>query len=114
METVLITITETLPVALEAELELASDFARASKAKATQMAYSSDFRIFEPGAASAVCAFLAAQAGLGKWASTLGRRLASIKYFCDEPNSEPQRRWHRFRLRPAPIFRGKPEDHGRP
>ena len=32
METALITITETLPVALEAELELASDFARASKA----------------------------------------------------------------------------------
>jgi hypothetical protein len=36
-----------LPVAFEAELELASDFARASKAKATQQAYSSDFRIFD-------------------------------------------------------------------
>ncbi len=36
-----------LPVAFEAELTLASDFARASKAKATQAAYSSDFRIFE-------------------------------------------------------------------
>jgi hypothetical protein len=47
VETALITITETLPVALKAELELASDFARASKAKATQVAYCSDFRIFE-------------------------------------------------------------------
>ena len=81
-----------LPVAFEAELELASDFARASKAKATQEAYCSDFRIFEswcrqrglsalPAAPATVCAFLAAQAGLGKRASTLGRRLAAISYF---------------------------------
>jgi site-specific recombinase XerD len=81
-----------LPVAFEAELELASDFARASKAKATQDAYASDFRIFEawcrqrglsalPAAPATVAGFLAAQAALGKRASTLGRRLASIKYF---------------------------------
>jgi hypothetical protein len=36
-----------LPVAFEAELELASDFAKASKSKATLQAYGSDFRIFE-------------------------------------------------------------------
>jgi site-specific recombinase XerD len=81
-----------LPVEFEAELMLASDFARASKAKATQAAYSSDFRIFEswcrgrglnalPASAESVAAFLAAQASLGRKSSTLGRRLAAIKYF---------------------------------
>jgi hypothetical protein len=35
-----------LPAELTAALELAADFARASKAKATQEAYGSDFRIF--------------------------------------------------------------------
>jgi hypothetical protein len=43
-----------LPVAFEEELQLASDFAKASKAKATQEAYSSDFRIFDRGAGRAV------------------------------------------------------------
>ena len=81
-----------LPVAFEAELELAADFAKASKSPATIAAYQSDFRIFEswcrarglnalPATPSTVCAFLAAQAGLGKRASTLGRRLAAIRYF---------------------------------
>jgi site-specific recombinase XerD len=80
-----------LPVAFEAELELAADFAKASKAKATIAAYESDFRIFEswcrarglsalPATPSTVCAFLAAQAGLGRRASTLGRRLAAVRY----------------------------------
>jgi hypothetical protein len=36
-----------LPSELTATLKLAADFARASKAKATQEAYGSDFRIFE-------------------------------------------------------------------
>ena len=36
-----------LPIAYVAELELASDFAKASKSKATLAAYGSDFRIFE-------------------------------------------------------------------
>jgi hypothetical protein len=87
METALVVAEQpALPVLLEAELELGSDFARASKAKATQAAYASDFRIFEawcherglsalPAAPATVCAFLAAQAGLGKRASTLGRHL---------------------------------------
>ena len=42
-----------LPIAYVAELELASDFAKASKSKATLAAYGSDFRIFEHGAAGA-------------------------------------------------------------
>src|SRR5262249_22648455 len=36
-----------LPVELTATLELAADFAKASKSQATQAAYASDFRIFE-------------------------------------------------------------------
>jgi Phage integrase, N-terminal SAM-like domain len=81
-----------LPVELTATLELAADFAKASKAKATQEAYGSDFRIFEawcrarglsalPATAASLCAFLADQAALGKRASTLGRRLAAVRYF---------------------------------
>jgi site-specific recombinase XerD len=81
-----------LPAELTATLELAAYFARASKAKATQAAYESDFRIFEswcgprglsplPATSESLCAFLADQASLGKRASTLGRRLAAIRYF---------------------------------
>jgi site-specific recombinase XerD len=80
-----------LPVAYVAELELASDFAKASKAKSTLQAYGSDFRIFEgwcrgrgltalPATCEAVCGFLAQQAQAGKRASTLQRRLAAIGY----------------------------------
>jgi site-specific recombinase XerD len=90
----------TLPAVFTEELELAHDFAKASKAPATKAAYDSDFRIFDawcrarglnalPAAPSTVCAFLAAQAGLGKRASTLGRRLAAIGYIhklAGEPN----------------------------
>jgi hypothetical protein len=43
----LVTISPALPVELTDALELAADFARASKAKATQQAYASDFKIFE-------------------------------------------------------------------
>jgi site-specific recombinase XerD len=81
-----------LPVEFTEALELASDFARASKAKATQEAYGSDFRIFEswcrarglsalPAAPESLCAFLADEASAGRRASTLGRRLAAIRYF---------------------------------
>jgi site-specific recombinase XerD len=81
-----------LPAELTTTLELAADFARASKAKGTQEAYGSDFRIFEswcrprglsalPATAESLCAFLADQATLGKRASTLGRRLAAVRYF---------------------------------
>jgi site-specific recombinase XerD len=89
-----------LPIAYVAELELASDFAKASKSKATLAAYGSDFRIFEsycrergfsalPASSESVVAFLAAQATAGKRASTLQRRLAAIGYMhkvADVPN----------------------------
>jgi site-specific recombinase XerD len=81
-----------LPAALAAPLRLAADFAKASKAPATQAAYGSDFRIFEdwcaarglsalPATAAALCGFLADETVAGKRASTLGRRLAAIPYF---------------------------------
>jgi hypothetical protein len=81
-----------LPAGLTATLELAADFAKASKAKATQDAYASDFRIFEswcrprglralPATAESLCAFLADEASAGRRASTLGRRSAAIRYF---------------------------------
>ena len=81
-----------LPVELTATLELAADFAKNSKAKATQEAYASDWRIFEawcqarslnalPASAESLCAFLADEASAGRRASTLGRRLAAIRYF---------------------------------
>src|ERR1700726_799258 len=80
-----------LPVVFEAELELASDFAKASKSAATLKAYGTDFSIFEAwcrgrglnallARCKAVVAFFAAQAGAGKPASTLQRRLAAIAY----------------------------------
>jgi site-specific recombinase XerD len=81
-----------LPAELTATLELAADFARASKSKATLAAYVSDWRIFDawcgrrgltalPATPAAVCGFLADEAAAGKRASTLGRRLAAIRYF---------------------------------
>jgi hypothetical protein len=81
-----------LPAELTATLELAADFAKASKAPATQAAYSSDWTIFEPwcrergicalpASPESLCAFLADQCSIGKRASTLGRRLAAIRYF---------------------------------
>jgi site-specific recombinase XerD len=81
-----------LPAELTATLQIAADFARACKAPATQEAYGSDFRIFEswcrprglsalPATVESLCAFLAEQATLGKRASTLGRRLAAVRYF---------------------------------
>ena len=81
-----------LPAELTATLELAAYFAKASKGPATQAAYASDFRIFDswcrarvlsalPASAATVAAFLADEATAGKRASTLGRRLAAIRYF---------------------------------
>jgi site-specific recombinase XerD len=80
-----------LLVVVEHELRFASDFAEAKKSPCTLEAYKSDMAIFAgwcgersvaawPASADTVAAFLAAQAGLGKRASTLSRRIAAIKY----------------------------------
>jgi len=82
----------TLP-ALQIDLGLAMDFARASKSKATLAAYASDWREFEmwcedrripPLGATpeAIASFIASQAQDGKKPSTLSRRLAAIRFRC--------------------------------
>ncbi|MFG4657116.1 site-specific integrase, partial [Acinetobacter baumannii] len=66
-------------------------YQRASKADATVKAYTSDARVFQdwcaqygirslPATPEAVAAFLVAEAEDGRAASTLGRRVAAIRY----------------------------------
>jgi site-specific recombinase XerD len=73
------------------ELERAVDLARQEKAEATRRAYRSDFEIFRqwcnarqtsalPASAESVAAFLAHEVESSKRASTIGRRLAAIRY----------------------------------
>src|ERR1700737_1060731 len=79
-----------LPAALGPDLSAAIDLAKAEKAASTRKAYGTDFRIFKewcdargvpalPAAPETVAAYLAAQASSSK-ASTLGRRVAAIRY----------------------------------
>jgi site-specific recombinase XerD len=79
-----------LPAALGADLTAAVDLAKAEKALSTRIAYNTDFRLFKewciakrvsplPAARETVAAYLAAQAGTLK-PSTLGRRVAAIRY----------------------------------
>jgi hypothetical protein len=78
-------------VTLRDALDSAADLARAEKATATKRAYGSDFAIFRawcadqglsalPADPAAVAAFIAAEAGRGVKCSTLGRRIAGIRY----------------------------------
>jgi site-specific recombinase XerD len=80
-----------LVVSHNESLDLADDFARASKSPATQRAYRSDGEIFIgwcqarrlaslPAASDTVAAFLADQAATGARPSTLSRRLAAIRF----------------------------------
>src|SRR6266851_7051384 len=77
-------------VALGADLTAALDLAKAEKAPSTRKAYKTDFRMFRewcdgrgvsalPAAPETVAAYLAAHASTSK-ASTLGRRVAAIRY----------------------------------
>jgi site-specific recombinase XerD len=77
--------------ALMPDLRRAGELAREEKALATGRAYSNDFRVFEawcqgrgvsalPAAAEVVAAFLAHDVEAGSRPSTLGRRLAAIRY----------------------------------
>ena len=79
-----------LPAALGADLAAAVDLAKAEKAPSTRKAYGTDFRIFRewcearsvvslPAAPETVAAYLAAHSATSK-ASTLGRRIAAIRY----------------------------------
>jgi hypothetical protein len=80
-----------LPVELAPDLTRAAEWAREEKAAATRRAYRSDFRIFEawcrgrgvsalPASPEAVAAFLAHDVETGSRPSTLGRRVAAIRY----------------------------------
>jgi site-specific recombinase XerD len=80
-----------IPITLRAALETAADLASNEKAPATRKAYASDFRIFQrwcvehglvalPADPAAVAGFIADEASRGVKASTLGRRIAAIKY----------------------------------
>src|ERR1700710_2324471 len=80
-----------LPAALGPDLAAAVDLAKAEKAVSTRRAYGTDFRLFKawcdnkgvsslPTAAETVASFLAAEAGNGTKPSTLGRRVAAIRY----------------------------------
>ena len=82
---------QNLPAALGPDLAAAVDLAKAEKALSTRKAYGSDFRIFKawcdarqiaalPAAPETVAAFLAHEAGTGTKPSTLGRRIAAIRY----------------------------------
>src|ERR1700758_1594879 len=86
----LIEIAQSLPAALGPDLTAAIDLAKAEKAASTRKAYGTDFRLFRewcdvrgisalPAASETVAAYLAAHASSSK-ASTLGRRVAAIRY----------------------------------
>lgn len=79
---------DTLPAALAS---IVQTYQRASKASATVRAYTTDARVFQewcagygfrsmPATAQAVAAFLGHEAEAGRASSTIGRRLAAIKY----------------------------------
>jgi len=85
---------------VRAEFESARRFAEASRSTATKRAYGSDWRIFTiwaaerglttlPASPGTVSAFLASQAESGTKASTLGRRLASIRLAHTSAGLEP-------------------------
>jgi integrase len=89
-----------VPALLEDDFEAARDFIAAAKAAATRRAYQSDFRIFTayceargakslPAAVDTVVAFLSAEATGGAKPSTLGRRVAAIRFAHKTAGMEP-------------------------
>jgi site-specific recombinase XerD len=78
-------------VVLALEIERAADLARQEKAPATRRAYGSDFAIFRawctargvgalPATAESVAGFVASEVERGSRPSTIGRRVAAIRY----------------------------------
>jgi site-specific recombinase XerC len=91
---------DALSATLGPELDQAARFARAEKSAATRRAYRSDFNLFRtwceakqvpalPARADTVAAFLAAEANRGSKSSTIGRRLAAIRYVHKLAGHEP-------------------------
>jgi len=121
--------TTTLPaVSLDEALEAATDYAKASRSKATWRAYEADWRAFQgwclavdlvpmPATPHTVALFLAAEAKRGRAPATLGRRLAAIRLMhvgarqpsphdaieVDEVMRGIRRRWKRPPTRKAPA-----------
>ena len=90
----------TLPTVPEADLAAAVGYARAEKAPATRKAYGSDFAIFQgwcekrglnalPATPKSVAAFLAVETSSGVRPSTIGRRVAAIRYAHKLAGHEP-------------------------
>jgi site-specific recombinase XerD len=82
---------EALSAVLRPDLTRAVELGREEKAQATRRAYASDFRIFQawcrdrgvgalPATAETIAAFLAHDVETGTRPSTLGRRIAAIRY----------------------------------
>src|SRR5215212_7541285 len=80
-----------MPAALAPDLTRAAELAREEKSPATRKAYRTDFQIFDawcrtsgvtslPAMPEVVAAFLAHDLEAGTGTSTLGRRIASIRY----------------------------------
>jgi site-specific recombinase XerD len=80
-----------LPALPAADMHKAANLARNEKAEATRRAYGSDFQVFQawcrqraisalPAAAESVAAFLACEVERGIRPSTIGRRVAAIRY----------------------------------
>jgi site-specific recombinase XerD len=80
-----------LPAVLALDIARAADLARQEKAAATQRAYGSDFALFRgwcsgrgvsalPATAESVAGFLACEVDRGIRPSTIGRRVAAIRY----------------------------------
>lgn len=94
-------LTRSKPTALPAaNLDAAKTYARADKSEATRRAYAADFRAFcawcgdrgveaLPAMAETVAAFLAYEADRGVRPSTIGRRVASIRYAHKLAGHEP-------------------------
>jgi site-specific recombinase XerD len=91
---------DAVPAALGPKLEEAAGYARAEKAQATRRAYRSDFGLFRswcemrhvsalPATPQTVAAFLAAETNRGSKPSTIGRRLAAIRYAHKLASHEP-------------------------
>src|ERR1700722_13633112 len=85
---------------IEEDLDAAAEFLVAEKAGSTQAAYRSDYKIFVsyctarglaamPATVETVMGFLSAEAKGGAKASTLGRRVAAIRYAHKSAGHEP-------------------------
>jgi site-specific recombinase XerD len=90
MSTSLVSDGSNLPATLGADFAAAVDLAKAEKAPSTRKAYGTDFRLFKvyceakgvsalPASPATVAAYIAAEAQAAK-PSTIGRRIAAIRY----------------------------------